>query len=141
MSPISSSIKKAYAGLGSPGTWVIKQDLPVASGASTVTFPFGQASDAYTTFSGSGPVRQGKVRVKTEAPVASFLIVAIVGKTQTGAQVVLYHGDVATAIAGVSSAVVDEFQDFVSDAALTEIDVMINAGAAVNASFEVVGGS
>lgn len=138
--PIKNSIRNVYPGLGSPSTWVVKQDLPVASGASTITCIFGQAADTYTTFGGSGPVRQGKVRVKTEAPVASFLIVAIVGKDASGTQYVFYHGDVATALTGVASAVVDESQDFISDTPLTEIDIMVNAGAAVNASIEVIAG-
>ena len=138
---ITNSIRNTYPGLGSPGTTYSRQNFPAASGASTVACVFGTAPDAYTTFSGKGPVRQGMVRVKTEAPVASFLVDSIVGKDASGNQYVLYHGDVATALTGVVSAVVDQLYQFQSDTPLTEIDVMITAGAAVNASLEIAAGS
>lgn len=138
--PLNNSVRKIYPGMGSPGSSFTQADQAAASGASTLTCTM------------PSPVQHGLVHVKTEAAVASFLIVAVVGKTTvstvagappltTPDQIVLYHGDVATAIPGVTSAFVDEFIDFNADRAMFEIDIMISAGAAVNISYEVVGGS
>ena len=138
---ITHSVRNVYPGMGSPGTTYMRQAFPVASGASTVTCVFGTAPDQYTTFSGSGPVRHGMVRVKSEAAVASFDVVALVGKDASGNQYVLYHGDVATAIPGVASAVVDQPYHFISDTPLTEIDVMLSAGAATIGSLEIAAGA
>lgn len=135
---ITNSVRNSYAGLGSPAASYSRQDQAAASGASTLVCAM------------PSPVRQGYVRVKTEAPVASFLISAVLGRTNvdingqplsTPDQIVLYHGDVATAITGVTTAYVDECVRFQSDRPMFEIDIMITAGAATTISYEVAGGS
>ena len=135
---IKNSIRNVYPGMGSPGSSFVQNDVAAASGASTLTCTM------------PSPVQHGKVRVKTEAAVASFIIVAVLGKTNVGPTglplgtpdtIVLYHGDIATAIPGVATAFVDENIDFNGDRPMFEIDILISAGAAVNISYEVVGGS
>ena len=109
--PIQNSVAKIYPGKGSPSTVWRHQDAPAPASATVIAAVFGTAADAYTTFQGSGPVRQGYIRVKTEAAVASFLVTQIVGKDASGVQYVLFHGDVATALTGVASAIVDTLEE------------------------------
>lgn len=138
--PLNNSIRRVYPGMGSPGPSFSLADQAAASGASTLVCTMPQ------------PISHGVVRVKTEAAVTSFLLVAVLGKTTvstvagappltTPDTIVLYHGDVATAIPGVTSAFVDEFIDFNADRPMSEIDILITAGAATTISYEVIGGS
>jgi hypothetical protein len=144
--PITNSIKTVFPGMGSSSVSYTLNNYSAAASAVTLACPMGtpQTTPPATgsvTQTGSTPVRRGMVRVKTEAAVASFLVTAISGKDAQGVVYVLYHGDTATALAGIASAVVDQYFHFSVDALLVEVDVGILPGAAVAVSLEVVGGA
>jgi hypothetical protein len=141
---IQNSIKNSYPGLGSPSVSYTKQDFAVASGDSEISCPLvpGNMEPGESgVMTGNMPVRQGIVRIKTEAPVASFRVTSIVGEDTETNDVILYRGDVATAITLTGSPKYDLCYRFVSDMPLNEIDINVNAGAAVQCSVEVVGGN
>jgi hypothetical protein len=144
--PITNSVKTLFPGMGSSSVSYTLNGYTAAASAATLACPMGTLqttppATGQVLQTGSTPVRRGMVRVKTDAAVASFLVTAISGKDAGGVVYVLYHGDVATALAGIASAVVDQYYHFNSDVPLTEIDVAILPGAAVNISLEVVGGA
>jgi hypothetical protein len=139
--PITKSVKTLYAGMGSSTTSYTLNNYSAAASAATLLCPMGtpQTSPPATgtvTQTGSNPVRQGLVRVKSEASVASFQVTSITGKDAGGATYILFAGEPALTMAGI----VDRYFHFSSDAALVEIDVAILPGATATVSLEVVGG-
>jgi hypothetical protein len=139
--PISKSIKTLYPGMGSPTTSYTLNNYSAAASAATLACPMGTPQTTLpatgtVTQTGSNPVRQGLVRVKTEASVSTFQVTSITGKDASANVYILFAGEPALAMAGIA----DRYFHFSSDVPLTEIDIAILPGAATTVSLEVVGG-
>lgn len=131
--PIINSIKKWYAGGGSPSVYFANQNLNITNGNTTISCPVG--GNVQTNQVGGGPVTVGMVRVKTESP-GNFIntgnvypnssvmrVIAIVGDDGNSNQVQLYAGDTNLALPNIN---IDEVFEFSCDLQLTNVNVIIN---------------
>jgi len=131
--PISNTIKNVYAGFGSPTVYFSNQNFNITNGNTTVSLPVG--ANVQTNQQGTGTVRVGLVRVKTESvgtfintgnlyPNAALIrVLNIWGDDGSSNVVQLYSGD---AVAGVANINIDEYYEFSCDLPLANINISIN---------------
>ncbi|SRR6266704_2424136 len=131
--PIINSIKKVYAGFGSPSVYFANQNFNITNGNTTVSLPVG--ANVQTNQFGQGPVTVGIVRVKTESvgtlintgnlyPNASLIrVLNIWGDDGSSNVVQIYSGDAAAGVANIN---IDEKFEFAVDLPLANINVAIN---------------
>ena len=131
--PIINTVRRLYAGLGSPSVFFTNQNFNITNGNTTVSCPVG--SNVQTNQYGQGPVTCGMVRVKTEQcgslvntgnlyPNASVArVIAITGDDAASNTILLYAGDQNIA---VPNANIDMVYEFNSDLPLANINVIIN---------------
>jgi hypothetical protein len=131
--PIINSIKKVYAGFGSPSVYFTNQNFNITNGNTTISCPVG--SNVQPNQSGQGPVTVGLVRVKTEAvgtlintgntyPNAAIIkILNIWGDDGNSNTVQLYPGDSGPAVANQN---IDEYFEFNTDFLLQNVNIAIN---------------
>jgi len=130
---IINTIKKWYAGGGSPTVYFSNQNFNITNGNTTVSCPVG--ANVQTNQSGIGPVTVGMVRVKTEQ-CGSFVntgntypnaqiarVIAITGDDAASNTVLLYTGDTNIAVANANFDIIYEFS---CDLALANVNVIIN---------------
>ena len=132
---IINTIRRFYAGYGSPTVWNQNQNFNITNGNTTVCLPVGTNTSQTPLQNGLGPITVGIVRVKTEAagtlvntgnlyPNASlFRVIQIIGDDGSSNQVQLYQGDAAQTAANVN---VDYFYEFATDLPLANVNVVIN---------------
>lgn len=131
--PIINTIKRVYAGLGSPTVYFANQNFNITNGNTTISCPVG--SNVQTNQQGQGPVTCGLVRVKTEQvgtlintgntyPNAALIrILNIWGDDGNSNTVQLYPGDPGASAANQN---IDEYFEFNSDFNLQNINIAIN---------------
>jgi hypothetical protein len=131
--PIINTIKNWYAGGGSPTVYFSNVNFNITNGNTTISCPVG--ANVQTNQQGTGPVRVGMVRVKSESP-GNFIntgnvfpnasvarVVAIVGDDGKSNQVLLYSGDTNVALPNIN---IDEIFEFSCDLLLANVNVIIN---------------
>jgi len=130
---IINTIKKWYAGSGSPTVYFANQNFNITNGNTTVSCPVG--SNVQANQSGIGPIVCGFVRVKTEQcgtfvntgnlyPNTQYSrVIAITGDDAASNTVLLYAGDTNIAVANANF---DEIFEFSCDLALANVNVIIN---------------
>jgi hypothetical protein len=131
--PIINTVRKWYAGGGSPSVYFANQNFNITNGNTTVSCPVG--SNVQPNQFGKGPISVGYVRVKTEGigtlvntgnlyPNAALIRVLNIwaddGNSNT---VMLYSGDGAGAAANQN---IDECYEFSCDMLCQNINVAIN---------------
>ena len=131
--PILNTIKRVYAGFGSPTVYFSNVNFNITNGNTTISCPVG--SNVQTNQLGTGPVSVGLIRVKTEAcgtlvntgnvyPNTSLArVIAIVGDDAASNQILMYAGDTNIAVANAN---IDEYFEFSVDMALANVNVIIN---------------
>lgn len=131
--PILNTIKKVYAGYGSPTVYFANQNFNITNGNTTVSCPVG--SNVQTNQQGTGPVTVGMVRVKTEQcgslvntgnvyPNACMArVIAVTGDDGASNTILIYTGDTNIAVANAN---IDEYIEFSVDMALANVNVIIN---------------
>lgn len=130
---IINTIKKWYAGGGSPSVYFANQNFNITNGNTTVSCPVG--SNVQTNQQGIGPVTVGFVRVKTEQ-CGTFVntgnvypntqlarVIAITGDDAASNTVILYNGDTNIAVANANF---DMIYEFSCDMLLANVNVIIN---------------
>ena len=128
-----NTIKKLYAGFGSPTVYFSNQNFNIVNGNTTISCPVGPNVQANQL--GQGPVSVGIVRVKTEG-MGTFVntgntfpnsttmrVLNIWGDDGNSNTVLLYSGDGFSAAANQN---IDEFYDFNTDFALFNVNVSLN---------------
>lgn len=131
--PIINTIKRLYAGFGSPTVYFANTNFNITNGNTTVACPVG--SNVQTNQLGIGPVTVGYVRVKTEQ-CGTFVntgnvypntqlarVIAITGDDAASNTVLLYSGDTNIAVANANF---DMYYHFNSDLPLANVNVIIN---------------
>jgi hypothetical protein len=130
---IIQTVKRIYAGLGSPTVYFQNTNFNITNGNTTVSCPVG--SNVQTNQSGSGPVTCGIVRVKSEGigtlintgnlyPNATLCrVLNIWGDDGSSNVVQFYEGDAVQTVANLN---IDRIYFFNSDLPLANINVAIN---------------
>lgn len=131
--PIINTIKRTYAGKGSPTVYFSNQNFNITNGNTTISCPVG--SNVQPNQLGKGPISVGAVRVKTEQvgtlintgnlyPNAAIIrILNIWGDDGNSNTVQLYPGDAGAAVANQN---IDEFFEFSCDMLCQNINIAIN---------------
>lgn len=135
--PILNTIKKMYAGLGSPSVYFANVNFNITNGNTVISLPVG--ANVQTNQVGQGPVTVGIVRIKTESVgtlintgntyinASLFRIVAISGDDAASNTVNIYEGDPATATWFlVANTNIDKMFYFNTDLALANVNVILN---------------
>ena len=135
--PIINSVKKMYAGLGSPTVYFANTNFNITNGNTVISLPVG--SNVQTNQSGTGPVTVGIIRIKSEAMgtlvntgnlypnATNFRIVAISGDDGASNTVNIYEGDPATAGWFLTANTnIDKLFYFNTDLPLANVNVVIN---------------
>lgn len=130
---IINTVKSWYAGGGSPSVYFANANFNITNGNTTVSCPVG--SNVQTNQFGTGPVRVGYVRVKTDL-CGTFVntgnvypntqlarVVAITGDDANSNTVLLYTGDTNIAVANANF---DTIYEFSCDMLLANMNVIIN---------------
>ena len=130
---IINTIKKWYAGGGSPSVYFANVNFNITNGNTTISCPVG--SNVQTNQQGTGPVTVGFVRVKTEQ-CGTFVntgnvypntqtarVMAITGDDANSNTVLLYAGDTNIAVPNGNF---DMIYEFSCDMLLANVNVIIN---------------
>ena len=131
--PLINTIKRLYAGFGSPTVYFSNANFNIVNGNTTISCPVGPNVQANQL--GQGPVTCGMIRIKSEA-MGTFVntgntfpnnttmrVLNIWGDDGNSNTVLLYSGDAA---AGVANMNIDEFYEFNTDFALFNVNVSLN---------------
>lgn len=131
--PLINTIKRLYAGLGSPTVYFSNANFNIVNGNTTISCPVGP--NVQTNQLGQGPITCGILRVKTEATgtfvntgntfpnSTTFRILNIWGDDGNSNTVMVYSGD---AFAAAANQNIDEFYVFNTDLALFNVNVSLN---------------
>lgn len=123
---IINTIKKWYAGGGSPTVYFANQNFNIsAAGVINISCPVGL--NVQQNQSGMGPVKVGYTRVKSEqnAPNYTLRVQSITGDDGFGNTVMLYGGDGSASPINMAYDIIEEFS---CDLALQNVNIAVNIG-------------
>lgn len=121
---IINTIKKWYAGGGSPSVYFSNQNFNItATGLTNISCPVG--INVQPNQSMPGPVKVGYTRVKTEANAPNFTmrVAQITGDDGFGNTVLLYGGDGSATTVNMGYDIIEEWS---CDLALQNVNIAVN---------------